>query len=47
MYGLKQSVIIAYNQLISNMGPHRYYPVPLTIGLWDHKNRGKKFPLCG
>ena len=34
MYGLKQASIIAYNQLISHMDPHGYYPVLFTTGLW-------------
>ena len=46
MYGLQKAAIISYNQLISHMGPHGYYPVPFTTGLWDHKTR-KKDPLCG
>ena len=28
MYGIKQAAIIAYNQLISHIDPHGYYPVP-------------------
>ena len=39
MYGLKQAAIIAYNQIISNMEPHGYYPFPFTTGLWAHKTR--------
>ena len=39
MYGIKQAAIIAYNQLISHMEPHGYYPVPFTTGLWSHKTR--------
>ena len=27
MYGLKQTSIIVYNQIISHMEPHGYYPV--------------------
>ena len=33
MYGLKQAAIIAYNQLISHMDLHGYYPVPFTTGI--------------
>ena len=32
-YSLNQSSIIAYNQLISHMEPHSYYPVPFTTGI--------------
>ena len=39
MYGLKQASIIAYNQLISHMEPHGYYPVPFKTGFWAHKTR--------
>ena len=46
MYGIKQAAIIAYNQLISHMEPHGYYPVPFTTGLWAHKTRKTNFCLC-
>ena len=39
MYGLNQEDIIAYNQLISHMEPHGYYPVPFTTRLWAQKTR--------
>ena len=39
MYGLNQSAIIAYNQLIYHMEPHRCYPSLFTTGLWAHKTR--------
>ena len=34
MYGLKKAYIIAYNQFISHMYPHCYYPTPFTTGIW-------------
>ena len=40
LYGIKQAAIIAYNQLISYMEPHGYYPVPFKTGTWAHKTRG-------
>ena len=43
MYGLKQAVIIAYNQLISHMDPHGYYPAPFKTKIWAHKTRITKF----
>ena len=46
MSGLKQAVIIVYNQLISHLEPHSYYPVPFTTGLWAHKTRRTQFFLC-
>ena len=39
VYVLKQAAIIAYNQLISHMDPHNYYPVPFVTGLWSHRTR--------
>ena len=39
IYGINQASIIAYNQLISHMEPHGYYPVPFKTGLWEHKTR--------
>ena len=46
MYGLKQTAIIAYNQLIYNMDPHGYHPVLFKTGLWDHRTRRTKICLC-
>ena len=46
MYGLNQEAIISYNQLISHMKPHIYYPVTFTTGLWAHKTRKTFFCLC-
>ena len=46
MYGLKQTAIITYEQLISHMKPHGYHPVPLTTGLWAHQIREKNICLC-
>ena len=37
MYFLKQSDIIVYKKLISNMENDGYYPVPFTTGLWTHQ----------
>ena len=45
MYGLKHAAIIAYNQLISHMDPHGYYPVPFTTILWKYKTRKAKICL--
>ena len=46
MYGLKQAAVIAYRNLIDNLEPQGYYPVPHTTGLWKHKTRKTKFCLC-
>ena len=42
MYGLKQVAIIAYNQRISYMESHGYYPVPFITRLFSHYNRKTK-----
>ena len=46
MYGLKYAAILAYNQLISHMEPHGYYPVLITTLLWAHNTRRTKFCIC-
>ena len=33
MYGLKQAVIVAYNQLKKNLAPHGHYPIPDKVEL--------------
>ena len=45
-YGLKQAAILVYKQLVTNLGQHGYYPIPLTTGLWKHKTRDTVFTLC-
>ena len=47
MYGLKQAAIIFYNQLVSHMYPHGYYPASFTIRLWAHKTREMFWPIRG
>ena len=46
MYGLKQAAKLAYDQLVKNLAPHGYYPVPNTVGIWKHTTRKTKFCLC-
>ena len=46
MYGLKQAAILAYKQLVENLGQHGYHPIPLTTGLWKHKTRDTVFAFC-
>ena len=36
MYGLKQSGIISYQELVNHMAPFRYHPVQHTPVLWVH-----------
>ena len=46
MYGLKQSAILAYKQLVSRLGTYGYEPIKTTNGLWEHKTRPTLFVLC-
>ena len=46
MYGLKQAAVLAYNNLVSNLEKHEYYPIPHTVGMWKHRTRNITFCLC-
>ena len=46
MYGLKQAAVLAYKQLVKNLGNHGYYPVDMTNGIWRHVSRRTRFCLC-
>ena len=46
MYGLKQAAILVYKQLKEHLEPHRYFPIPNTVGIWKHKTRPIQFCLC-
>ena len=45
MYGLKQSRIIAHQELVKHMDPFEYHPVQHTHGLWFYDNRDTIFIL--
>ena len=45
MYGLKQAVIIANQELVKHMSPFGYHPVKHTRGLWMHNSRKTLFSL--
>ena len=45
MYDLKQTGIIANQELVKNIAPFGYHPVKHTPGLWVHNNRKKLFSL--
>ena len=45
MYGLKQAAILAHQQLIANLTPHGYHPIPNT-NFWRHETRPTIFCLC-
>ena len=46
MYGLKQAAVLAYQQLVKNLGQHGYYPADMTNGIWRHVSRRTRFCLC-
>ena len=46
MYGLKQAALLGYENLIKNLKPHGYYPIPHTDGLWKHHTKPITFCLC-
>ena len=46
MYGLKEAGIIAFNNLVKNLAPFGYEPMPYTPGLWRHKTKPTTFTLC-
>ena len=45
MYGLKQSGIIANQELVKYMAPFGYHPVKHTPGLWVHNSKKTLFSL--
>ena len=46
MYGLKQTVILAYKLLLQQLEKDGYYSIPLTNGLFKHKQMKTVFALC-
>ena len=46
MYGLPQTGILAYKQLVKILTPFGYTPAHHTPGLWQHKTRPIYFFLC-
>ena len=46
MYGLKESGVLAFNQLIKSLAPHEYKPMPQSTGLWQHRTLKPTFALC-
>ena len=46
MYGLKESGMIAYKHLVSNLKPFGYRPCDHTPGLWPHTTCPTIFTLC-
>ena len=46
MYGLKESGVLAFNQLVKSLAPHVYIPMPHSTGLWRHRTLKTTFALC-
>ena len=46
MYGLKQAAVLAYENLIKNLAPFGYRPIPNTDSYWEHQQYPTKFCLC-
>ena len=46
MYGLKEAVVLAYQQLVKFLDRCGYYPEIGTSGLWSHRTRQTKFCVC-
>jgi hypothetical protein len=45
MYGLKEAAILAYKQLVRNLHPYGYRPIPHSPGLWKHDTNPLYFIL--
>ena len=45
MYGLKESGVIAFDQLVRKLKRFVYEPMPQTPGLWKHSSRRMTFTL--
>ena len=46
MYGLKQAAVLAYENLIKNLAPFEYRPIPNIDSYWEHRQYPTKFCLC-
>lgn len=45
MYGLKQAAVLAYKNLIKNLTPFGYEPIPHTDSYWRHCQSYEILPL--
>ena len=45
IYGLKQDMIIANQELVKHMAPFGYHPVKQTPGIWVHDSKRTIFSL--
>ena len=46
MYSLKQAILLAYEYLSDILTTADYYPIPATLGLWQHVNCRTIFSFC-
>ena len=46
IYDLKQTDVLAFDNLVKNLSIHGHIPIPRTIGIWEHAIRKIKFCLC-
>ena len=46
MYGLKESVIIAFTQLVQKLAPFRYEPIKFNPELLSHRTCKTTFTIC-
>ena len=46
MYGLKNSTVLAYQNLKKNLKPFSYYPIEGTVEMWRHERRKTRFCVC-
>ena len=46
MYGLKETGVIAFDQLFQKINRFVYEPMTQTPGLWRHTSRRTTFTLC-
>ena len=46
MYGLRNTAILAYDNLKEKIKPYGYHPVVGTVRLWKHETKRTKFCVC-
>ena len=44
-YGLEEAGCVAFQNLVKNLAPFGYEPMPCTSGLWHHNTRHTTFTL--
>ena len=46
IYGLKQSDLLAYDNIVDNLASSGYSSIPNTIRMWKHDTKKTEFCLC-